>query len=81
MHSGRFLDNNFLDNSKGNIFINPNGNFIGYPNMQYPNNFNFMMNEQINVIEPPQREVNIEVALTMFMQTLAERPAKHRTEV
>lgn len=83
VHSSKYLDNNFLDSSKGNIFISQNGSFIGYPNMAYPNNFNFMMSDpQINPLEhSPQIEASIEIAMSMFMQTLVERPIKHRTEV
>ncbi len=62
--------------------MNTNGPFVGYPNMRYPSNsFNFLINDQMNGLDHlPQKEAPIEVALNMFMNTLAERPSKHRYE-
>ena len=43
MPSGKYFDNNFVD--KGNLFMNPNGNYMGYPNMNFNPNFGYVMNQ------------------------------------
>jgi hypothetical protein len=43
--SGKYYDQNFIENSKGNIFMNPNGSYIGYSNLPYSHNYGYMMPE------------------------------------
>lgn len=56
-----------MDSNKANMFMN--GNYMGYSNL--PFNYGYVMPEKHNEDKKsPQRDAFIEVALSMFMQTL-----------
>jgi hypothetical protein len=42
MMGGKYFEQGFLDN-KMNYYMNPSNNFMGFPSLNYPQNYNFMM--------------------------------------
>ena len=77
MFGGKYFDPSFLDSNKASMFMN--GKYMGYSNL--PFNYGYVMPDNHNEDKkPPQREAFIELALSMFLLTLNERPKKQKYE-